>query len=78
MKTHSQALDTLFHGKAIRLWSVYYFNIYVRTSVSSDVNEGETLKPNICCLCPLLIKARALQKREEKHQLGVDFPFQFL
>ena len=50
MKTQTQALDTLFHGKAIRLQSVYCFYIYVITSVSKHIllyvhlNKGKKRK----------------------------------
>ena len=47
MKTQTQALGTLFHGKDIRLQSVYCFYIYVITSVSSDEIEGNAFEPNI-------------------------------
>lgn len=78
MTTQTQALDTLFHhGKAIHLQAVYFFYIYVITSVSrSDENEGETVEPNIFCSCPLLIKGKEKEKkRADKCQLGVDFCF---
>ena len=60
MKTQTQALDTLFHGKAIRLQSVYCFYIYVITSVSRRYNE-----PNIFCfkLCSLRIKAKKKKRK---------------
>lgn len=66
MKTQTQALDTLFHhGKAIRLQSVYFFYIYVITSVSrSDENEGETVEPNIFCSVSTFDKGK--RKRKEK------------
>lgn len=64
MKTQTQALDTLFHGKDIRLQSLYcsFYN-YVITSVSSDKIEGKTFEPNLFCFVFTYNKGK---KRKEK------------
>ena len=75
MKTQTRALDTLFHGKDIRLQSVYCFYNYVITSVSSDKIEGKTFEQTYFALCSLIIRAKKEKKREDEHQLGFDFSF---
>ena len=75
MKTHTQALDTLFHGKDIRLQSVYCLYIYVITSVSSDEIEGKTFEPHLFWFMFNYKGEKKEKKREDEWQLGVGFSF---
>ena len=75
MKTHTQALDTLFHGKDIRLQSVYCLYIYVITSVSRL--KEKHLNHTYFGLCSIIIKAKK-KKRKGKMNGNLVSAFLFL